>query len=198
MRKNSFNSRAVLSCLTVALMTMSAGAADYIGNNSAGFSGPLDSFFDVFVSVDLLPLGPGIHNATGLGTVSSTLRIPVIGNGVVLHSPDSSDGTTDNAFNTEMLSMNLFGSGVMLRESPTLASTGRGTLTPDGYYIASFFDVFVEISVDGGQNWTPGNQPVHLSLTNVPEAGSTLVLLSISLGLLGFWRRSWRGHAPSL
>ena len=48
---------------------------------------------------------------------------------------------------------------VRLRESPTLQSTGMMTMTSDGSgtggTFASFFDVFVELSLDGGLNFAP-------------------------------------------
>ena len=58
------------------------------------------------------------------------------------------------------------GSSVMLRESPTRASTGRVRVCtcPDGYMVSSFFDIFTEISLDGGQSWLPASAPMHVSL----------------------------------
>ena len=47
---------------------------------------------------------------------------------------------------------------VRVRESPTLASAGGMTMTSDGGTggtFASFFDVFFEISLDGGASWAP-------------------------------------------
>ena len=48
---------------------------------------------------------------------------------------------------------------VRLRESPTLQSTGMMTMTSNGSgtggTFASFFDVFVELSLDGGLNFAP-------------------------------------------
>ncbi len=76
----------------------------------------------------------------------------------------------------EILQMNLQGgslpAGVMLRESPTRASQGSATFqnAAGGYMISSFFDVFFEISLDGGQSWTPAPQTVRLNLVqSVPE-----------------------------
>ncbi len=56
--------------------------------------------------------------------------------------------------------------GIMLRESPTLQSTGQTTVKPvkSGYMISSFFDVFIELSMDGGQTWTAAQQPMHLEM----------------------------------
>ena len=86
-------------------------------------------------------------------------------------------------FNTEMLKLDLSGPGFMIRESPTLASTGKTTVTDIGgglYKIDSFFDVFTELSIDGGRTWMPGHdadgRPLagHVTLEAVPEP-STLV-----------------------
>jgi hypothetical protein len=77
---------------------------------------------------------------------------------------------TTGSFNTELLSMDLSGGGVMIRESPTLPSTGQTTITDIGdrmYHIDSFFDVFTEISLDGGQTWFPSDASTRLGL--VPE-----------------------------
>ena len=46
---------------------------------------------------------------------------------------------------------------VMLRESTTLASTGQTTIDSapgGGFMISSFFDIFTEVSLDGGATWT--------------------------------------------
>jgi hypothetical protein len=73
-------------------------------------------------------------------------------------------------FDTEMLQLDIAGgslpAGVMIRESPTLASTGQTTVRPvsGGYMIDSFFDVFTEISTDGGANWSPAIDATHVEL----------------------------------
>ena len=72
-------------------------------------------------------------------------------------------------YDTEMLSLNLTGpGGLMIRESPTRASTGRTTVQPlsgGGYAIGSFFDVFTEISLDGGASWSPAQDSAPMELT---------------------------------
>src|SRR5262249_15025564 len=59
--------------------------------------------------------------------------------------------------------------GLMIRESPTLPSRGQTEITPqaDGTYrIGSFFDIFVELSTDGGATWSGAtNGPVRMQLT---------------------------------
>ena len=75
-------------------------------------------------------------------------------------------------YDTEMVQMSV-GGGTMpqmwlLRESPTKASLGRMTQTSNGngsFTIDSFFDVFTELSTDGGNAWQPvlsGPLPVQL------------------------------------
>src|SRR5262249_24523122 len=85
---------------------------------------------------------------------------------------------SDNSrfYDTEMTSLSVSGlpGGVMIRESPTLPSRG-GTLAfseSDGSYrIHSFFDIFTELSTDGGATWSPAtNGPVRMQLQEVvPE-----------------------------
>jgi hypothetical protein len=109
-----------------------------------------------------------------------------------------------------MLSMNLTGvvstplgsMTVMIRESPTRASTGRTSVTegsteptsaedpPTGggmplYQIDSFFDVFTELSFDGGQTWIPSDGPAGVNL--VPEPSSFGLLAVTGLVALA-WR----------
>src|SRR4029078_9132124 len=59
----------------------------------------------------------------------------------------SQDGSGMSFYDTEMLSLDLNGSGFMLRESPTLQSTGKTTVrqVPGGYMVSSFFDIFTEV-----------------------------------------------------
>lgn len=75
-------------------------------------------------------------------------------------------------FDTEMLQLDISGGqlppGVMIRESPTLASTGQTTIQPEsggGFRFDSFFDEFWELSPDGGTNWIPSsNGPERMTL----------------------------------
>lgn len=75
-------------------------------------------------------------------------------------------------YDTEMLQLELHGgtlpSTVMLRESPTRASLGRACLGQNDanqHLIASFFDVFTELTLDG-QTYSPATRPARLTLTH--------------------------------
>ena len=107
------------------------------------------------------------------------------------------NGSSLGAYNTEMLQLNInsgLPGGALLRESPTLASSGQATESDAGgglFRIDSFFDVFVELSLDNGQSWIPSSGLSHQSLEAVPEPGS-LVLLPAGLLLAAIRRRCAR------
>lgn len=74
-------------------------------------------------------------------------------------------------FHTELVTFELGGSatpaGAMVRESPTLASAGRTTITGlsgGQYRIESTYDVWLEISLDGGATWNPADAAVRMTL----------------------------------
>jgi len=81
----------------------------------------------------------------------------------------SADGSA-RLYNGEMTMINITGGGlppgVQLRESPTRASTGRYSVRPvtTGYMISSFFDVYLEVTLDGGLTWSPANKCMTLKL----------------------------------
>jgi hypothetical protein len=129
--------------------------------------------FDASFSFDVLPGGP---IAPGPYTLTGTIDILTPG---FLAGPGP-------YFNTEILAMQLVGPGIMLRESPTLQSLGESpissiTLPAGTYTIPSFFDVFTEISIDGGNSWIPSESSAHLSL---PEPGTWLLAGSALVGLI--------------
>jgi len=79
-------------------------------------------------------------------------------------------------FDTEMLSMDISGGGlpggIMIRESPSKASLGKlndERLSGYGYTFSSFFDIFTELSMDGGQNWHHASRSIPVFLVRNPE-----------------------------
>ena len=72
------------------------------------------------------------------------------------------DGITEY-YDTEMTQLDISGGtlpmGVQIRESPIRASLGRTTSSAVGggatYQIDSFFDIYTEVSTDGGMSWWP-------------------------------------------
>lgn len=118
---------------------------------------PVNSFFDIFVELDLTTNG---------GASWTTYTLGLRPCGVQLNPPVPVP--PDLHFDTEMLAMSLSGGGmpVMIRESPTLASyggTNQRDLGGGNYRIDSFFDVFTELSLDGGQSWFPTSDQMHLT-----------------------------------
>jgi hypothetical protein len=80
-------------------------------------------------------------------------------------------------FDTEMVVVDLQGAGmpenVMVRESPALGSSGRTTITTlarGRYRVESYYDVWLEISLDGGKSWNRAAAPVRMSIA--PAAGA--------------------------
>jgi len=157
----------------------------------------LDSFFDITYEIELE--GPGVGGgpvpflATGSAHVSGTGSTTGLG--------DDYDG--DGDFDIEdFTQFQLYGpihdidvaidslalasaSGILLRESPTLASTGRilfRRLPDDHYRIASFFDVFTELSIDGGASWTPASSSLQFQ-TVVPEPAAIWLAAACGMSL---------------
>jgi hypothetical protein len=113
----------------------------------------------------------------------------VMGGRVQTVSLNKGPSDTTGTFATEMLAMSLSGEGptppfVMVRESPTLPSLGQTRITDIGgglYHIDSFFDVFTELSFNGGANWLPSVGATRVDL--VPEPSSVLIA---ALALVSF------------
>ncbi len=84
-------------------------------------------------------------------------------------------------YSTEMLQLDINGGelppGMMIRQSPTQRSLGQLSVRPasgGGYLVDSFFDVWTELSLDGGTTWSAGTNSVQMTLTNnSPQVTST-------------------------
>ena len=152
--------------------------------------------FGDFSSIVRTPVGPNdeleTYNATGAGVLQLGSSFFDVFFDVTVDSITHGNRPIPiGSFATEMLQMNLTGSNfpVLVRESPTLPSFGQSTVqpVPGGFRVDSFFDVFTELSLDGGQNWIPSNgPPTRLSINDTPEPST------IGLGLLGLLGCGWR------
>jgi hypothetical protein len=129
-----------------------------------------------------------------LVSIDGLFFFPASGNGPAQTETFNKIGNVTGTFSTEMLALNLNGNGpfgpFMIRESPTKTSPGQTTITDLGggqFGIDSFFDVFTELSLDGGQTWIPSETSTRFDLQGqgVPETGGTFVLLLISASVLG-------------
>jgi len=117
--------------------------------------GSLVSFFDVFATLELSQdAGETWHNVHVSGTGQQRVYRP----------------TGADTYETELLELTLTGGelppGMSLRERADQVSQGNSTISPlgGGYSVSSFFDVFTELSLDGGTSWQPADAPWHLTL----------------------------------
>jgi hypothetical protein len=120
-----------------------------------------DSSFDItYKAVVSAGLEPA-HTVSGFGTAHAVGTAP--------------GGSFTQVFDSELVSLNLFGLSpnpdVMFRESPTLRSSGattrENTCPPCAsavtfWRIASYFDVFGEVSFNGGSTWSAGDKAIHI------------------------------------
>ena len=99
---------------------------------------------------------------------------------------NASSSTDNSLYDTEMTSMSAtLPSGAMIRTSPTEPSRGVTEIDAqsDGTFrISSFFDIFTELSLDGGNTWSADtNGPVRMQLTQqAPEVPTTTPNLPVT------------------
>ncbi len=113
-----------------------------------------------------------IEIGLGLGPITLTGPVQVITTDRYL--------STTGTFPTEIVSMSLSGNTpvgpILIREDPIRPSTGITDIFDLGgglYHIDSFFDVFTELSVDGGSSWLPSDSSTRMTLIPVPEVPTT-------------------------
>ncbi len=180
----------------------------YVADQLCYFGGAFcatDLVFTNFTSAASSFGGPGQHVTFGTN-MNANVSIPGYSGPVVFtgsigilifgRAAESDTGV----FAAEMLSLHLTDPfGAIVRESPTLTSSGVTSITtiPGGFQISSFFDIFPELSIDGGQSWIPEDGgpggPVHLMLTPTPEP-SSLTMMMAGAGLIAIVRRRRRAN----
>lgn len=109
-----------------------------------------DSTLTAFVSV-----------STGGGGGEDRMTESITLNGSVTTIVREKGDRTTGTFDAEIVSMSLSGNipgfgTIEIRENPDRKLTGRTQISDLGdgrYNVDSFFDVFTELSVDGGQTW---------------------------------------------
>ncbi len=102
---------------------------------------------------------------------------PVTANGAaaveITNRADLNTGSS-RFYDTQMTQLDLSGGslppGMMVRQSPTLPSLGETTVRQDpianNFHHRSFFDIFTEVSLDGGNTWSPSiSAPTTLGLS---------------------------------
>jgi hypothetical protein len=152
-------------------------AAGLVWGSGSAMGAPVGIFDTEMLSMDLhgvTPIGPFmIRESPSKASLGKTSIQPMPGGGYHIDSffdvfteLSVAPGTPvpEGTFDTEMLSMDLRGVSpdgpFMIRESPTLPSLGHTSIKRQSnglYHIDSFFDIFTELSLDGGQTWVPGN-----------------------------------------
>ena len=134
-------------------------------------------------SIDCDPLPPLGGSTNQQNHSSGVLRLKncgtVIGGGgntlMTMHLFAVPPSVNPREVDLELLAIDFsataFPAGMMLRESPTLPSTGhmqQTEVTPGNFHVTSFFDVFFELSLDGGQSWSPASSAAHTVLSPAP------------------------------
>jgi hypothetical protein len=154
-----------------------------------------DSTFDVAFKAEMSFALEPFHTVSGVGTARARG-----------FAPGGSEPFF--VFDTELLMLDLVGTSpirgnFMLRESPTLSSTGV-TRVEGGCYnavcpavvlpmrISSFFDVFTEISTNGGVSWTPARDNEAMHVVQLPEPASTGLVACALSACLATFRRRWQ------
>jgi hypothetical protein len=122
-----------------------------------------------------------------------------VANGPLAANINNTTGTgSTSMFDTEMLQLDLYGDSpgfgpVMLRESPTKQSLGKHTIRQDprGYRVSSFFDVFLELSTDGGGTWIPANRSMRVLASLPPPMPGTLFAHPVGDNIVMKWQNNF-------
>ena len=119
-----------------------------------------NSFFDVFFDITVTDVDGDQFFVDSFFDVFTELSI------------DGGAGLFDTEIVSMSLSGNLGGQQVEIREDPLRQSTGGHTIEDLGngeFQVDSFFDVFTELSVDGGASWIPADGPIHMAGSGITD-----------------------------
>ena len=100
-------------------------------------------------------------------TITHPLEVPAVMAESIVLTSDSGDR---RVYTTELVTFQLadgMPDGVVVRESPDLVSAGPAVVTPtaDGLHrVEAHYDVWLEISLDGGRSWEPAEAAVRMTL----------------------------------
>jgi hypothetical protein len=145
-----------------------------------GVDNDCDSFFDIYIEIST-DGGTSWKKKSGQGQMSTKFH----------GGPTAGDIQTFGSQVDFMLSELPVQGGdpiaIMIRESPTRASSGGGSCAAlggggGGYMIDSFFDIYTEVSTDGGQNWSLSAQSARID--GLPEPATLSLLALGGLGAL--------------
>jgi hypothetical protein len=131
---------------------------------------------------------------TGMVSVNGSPNQPVTGTGPVSVIVSGYSPGDTGTFATQMtqLDLTLNIPGALIRIDPTQPSTGQTTITPLGggnYNITSFFDVFTDLSLDGGNTWIPSTGSAQVILMPEPSSIMLGVFGAAGLGIVAIRRR---------
>lgn len=158
------------------------GPSDSVALPSPGETFQVDSFFDVFTE---LSVGGDNYSVDSFFDITYDINA----------GGASSAGSWDTEMVSMLLSGDAGGYSVVIRESPTLRSTGTHSVTDLGngeFQVDSFFDVFTELSIDGGGTFAPASSSIRLRLTGIVPEPSSVILSLIGMSGLGMITRRRR------
>ena len=160
---------------------------------SSIFSGDETVKFIATMTGDFTLTGPSLALGGPFTLTDPNFQVTVLGR----TSAGDTAGPGGLGFDLRLDHFDFMGTGAFssdeIKLDPTQISSGHVTFTDVGggnFQIHSFFDVFTEVSLNGGALFVPQSDgPTHFELDATPEPASLTLLTSGSLVGLAFFRR---------